>query len=195
MDDAHTIPLSFLIFAAAVLVIFSMIFSAAESAFLSVNKLRIRLLKDKRDKKAERVWHLLENKDRLINTLLVGNNIVNIALSSVFAFVAIRIFGQAGVGVATFAVTILLLIFGEISPKTIATHHPESVAFFFCGFVEVMETVLSPLVFVFTFFAKRFLKIFGVEIGQKKISYTEEEIKTFLDVGHEQGVLRSGEKK
>lgn len=189
-----SVPFAALLVTAAVLVILSMIFSAAESAFLSVNKLRIRLLRNKKDKRAERVWKLLGSKDKLINTLLIGNNIVNIALSSIFAFIAIELFGPAGVGIATGAVTVLLLIFGEISPKTVATHHPETVAFFFSRLIEILEAVLSPLVFVFTAVSRLILKAAGSDVQKKKVSYTEEEIQTFLDVGHEQGVLQANEK-
>ncbi|MGN0729435.1 hemolysin family protein [Treponema sp.] len=192
--DSPDVPLPALFAAAVVLVVLSTIFSAAESAFFSVNKLRVRLLRGKQDKRAMRVWRLLKNRDRLINTLLVGNNIVNIALSAVFTFAAVGFFGTAGIGFATFFVTILLLVFGEITPKIIATHHPEAVAFFFSFFVEATEVILFPLVSVFTAFSRIFLRIFRADISVKKVSYTEEEIKTFLDVGCEQGILKVNEK-
>ena len=108
--DSLAVPLPALLATAVVLIVLSTIFSAAESAFFSVNKLRVRLLRGKQDKRAIRVWNLLKNKDRLINTLLVGNNIVNIALSAVFTFIAVGLFGSAGIGLATFVVTILLLV-------------------------------------------------------------------------------------
>ncbi|MBQ0039889.1 MAG: HlyC/CorC family transporter [Treponema sp.] len=194
MDATDSFPLSILIAISATLVLLSMIFSATESAFLSVNKLRVRFLRNKKNKRAVRVWRLLQDKSRLINTLLVANNIVNIALSSIFSFVAIKIWGSKGVGFATFAVTIILLIFGEISPKTIATHHPEAIAFFFSGFISVLEVVLSPLVFVFTKISKLILTSMKVSTQKAEVTFTEEEIKTFIDVGHEQGVLEKNEK-
>ena len=192
--DSLAVPLPALLATALVLIVFSTVFSAAESAFFSVNKLRVRLLRGKQDKRAIRVWNLLKNKDRLINTLLVGNNIVNIALSAVFTFIAVGLFGSAGIGLATFVVTILLLVFGEITPKIIATHHPEAVAFFFSFFVQIIETLLFPLVMVFTSFSRLVLKVFKINVKPKKVSYTEEEIKTFLDVGCEQGILKVNEK-
>ena len=134
-----------LLLIALVLIILSLIFSASESAFLSINKLRVRFLRNQKDKRAVRTWKLLNNKEKLINTLLVGNNIVNIAISSILTIVAMDLFGNAGVGIATFAATILLLIFGEITPKTVATRHPESIAFFFSGFIYVVEIILTPL--------------------------------------------------
>ncbi len=183
-----------LLCAAVVLILLSMTFSAAESAFLSINRLRVRFLRNKKDKKAVRVWKLLNDKERLINTLLVGNNIVNIALSSIITILAMDAFGNAGVGIATFVVTLLLLIFGEITPKTIATHHPEPIAFALSGLIAVMEVVLTPLVIVFTFFSRRILKLLKIEVKKDKVSFTEEEIKTFIDFGGETGVLERNEK-
>ena len=184
----------FLIIIAAVCIFLSMTFSATESAFLAVNKLRIQSLKNQKNKRAMRVWHLLQDKERLINTLLVGNNIVNIIISSILAYIALELFGSAGIGIATFVATMVLLIFGEITPKTIATHHPESISFFFSGFIYVLEILLYPLVLLFTGFSRCFLKIFGINTKEKKISFTEEEIKTFIDVGSEQGVINKNEK-
>ena len=185
--------INILIAISVVLVVLSMIFSATESAFLSINKLRVRLLRNKKNRRATRVWRLLNNKDRLINTLLVGNNIVNIALSSIFTYIAIELFGNAGVGLATFVVTLVLLIFGEISPKTIATHNPEPIAFFFSGFIAFLEVILYPLVFVFTKITGIFLKLANVDVKKETVTFTEEEIKIFLEVGKEQGILEKNE--
>lgn len=185
--------INILIAISVVLVFLSMIFSAAESAFLSINKLRVRLLRNKKNRRATRVWRLLNNKDRLINTLLVGNNIVNIALSSIFTYIAIELFGNAGVGLATFVVTLVLLIFGEISPKTIATHNPEPIAFFFSGFISCLEVILYPLVYIFTKVTGLFLKVANVDVKKETVTFTEEEIKIFLEVGKEQGILEKNE--
>lgn len=180
---------------AAVLIILSLIFSASESAFLSINKLRVQFLRNQKNKRAVRTWRLLNNKEKLINTLLVGNNIVNISISAILTIIALDLFGSAGVGIATFTGTLLLLVFGEITPKTIATRHPEKVAFFFSGFIAVLEVVLAPFVFVFTGFSRAVLKLFGIDTKKKNISFTEEEIKTFIEVGEEEGVIEDGEKK
>ena len=179
---------------AIILIILSMIFSATESAFLSVNKLRVRVLKNQKDKRAARVWNLLNDRERLINTLLVANDIVNITLSSILAYLAIKLFGSSGVGIATFTATILLLVFGEISPKTIATHHPERIAFLFSGFIFILEKLLFPFVIIFTSISRFILKIFGIKTQDKNISFTEDEIKTFIDVSGEQGIVTGNEK-
>lgn len=194
VDAGLSVPLWILLFGAFFLILLSMIFSATESAFLSINKLRVRLLKNQKKRGAIRVWWLLNNKERLINTLLVANNIVNIALSSILAYIAVSLFGNAGVGIATFVATMLLLIFGEISPKTVATHHPEAIAFFFAPFISVTEVIFSPLVFLFTGISRAVLKIAGIDTKKRTVSFTEEEIKTFIDVGGETGVIQANEK-
>ncbi|MBR5866278.1 MAG: DUF21 domain-containing protein, partial [Spirochaetaceae bacterium] len=121
-----------------------MIFSASESAFLSVNKLRIRFLRSKKNIKAIKTGQLLEKKEQLLNTILVGNNVVNIAITSLLTSIALQLFGQAGVGIATLITTLILLIFGEITPKTIASKHPEPIAFLFSGFIHVFMKIMAP---------------------------------------------------
>ncbi|MBQ9538331.1 MAG: HlyC/CorC family transporter [Treponema sp.] len=179
---------------AVILILLSMTFSGTESAFLSINKLRVRFLHNKKNEKAMRVWSLLQDKERLINTLLVANNIVNISLSAILTYVSLKLFGNAGVGIATIAATVLLLLFGEITPKVIATHHPEAIAFLVAPLVELLEKLLYPLVAVFTSFSGFCLRFFNVDTRKKSVSFTEEEIKTLLDVGGEQGIFESSEK-
>jgi CBS domain containing-hemolysin-like protein len=193
-EQPPSIPVWALLAAAAVLILLSMIFSASESAFLSINKLRVRFLHNKKNKRAMRVWKLLNDKERLINTLLVANNMVNIALSAILAYIAIALFGNAGVGIATGVATLLLLVFGEISPKTIATHHPEPIAFFFSGFIVFLECALYPLVVVFSACSRFILRVFHVDTSKKSVSFTQEEIRTFIEVSGEQGVLQKSEK-
>ena len=183
-----------LLLVAVVLVILSLSFSAAESAFLSINKLRLRFLHGKKDKRAIRVSRLLKHRERLINTLLVANEIVNIILSAIIASLSTKKFGNAGVGIATFIATMILLVFGEITPKTIATHHPEPIAFFFSGFVQVVEIVLTPVVLVLTKFCNLILGIFKITPKKKTVTFTQEEIKTFIQVGGEEGILEKNEK-
>lgn len=179
---------------AAVLVVFSLIFSASESAFLSLNKLRVRLLRDQKVKKALRVGLLLDKKEELLNTLLVANNIVNIMLSAILTATALTLFGKKGVGIATAVTTVLLLIFGEITPKTIATRHPEKIAYAFAPFISDLMVVLKPIVIIFTVISRTVLKILKLDTKKKTVSFTEEEIKTFIDIGEEEGVIENNEK-
>ena len=191
MDNARIIYLSFI---AAILVLLSALFSASESAFLAANKLRVRFLRDKGDKRAIRTARLLEDKERLLNTLLVSNELVNIALSVIITMLALELFGSAGVAFATGIVTILLLVFGEITPKCITTRYPEAFAFAVSGIITALVFVMTPFVLCFTKFSRLCLSLLGMKSQENAVSFTEEEIKTFLDVGSEEGVLDSGEK-
>lgn len=194
--EAVAMPeLAGLLLAVVALVILSMIFSSSESAFLSINKLRIRFLRSKKDRGAIRVGRMLDRKDRLLNTVLVANNIVNIAITSLLTSLALQLFGSSGVGIATLVATVVLLIFGEITPKTIGSRHPEPVAFLFSGLISFFMLVLSPLVLIFSGFARGAGRILGIKGEERGVSFTEDEIKNFIDVGEEEGVLEQDEKK
>lgn len=178
-----------------VLIILSMLFSISESSFLGMNKLRLRVLRKNKNKRAVIAGKLLDKRERLINTLLVSNEIVNILLSSIITSIALELFGQKGVGIATLAATILLLIFGEITPKTISTRCPDRIAYFLAPFIRIVVIIMSPIVSIVTFIARCFLRLFGIRTKVKKQSYTEEEIKTFFDMSSESGVIEEDENR
>ncbi len=184
-----------LLLAVVAFIILSMIFSSSESAFLSINKLRIRFLRSKKNKGAIRVGRLLDQKERLLNTILVGNNIVNIAITSLLTSLALKLFGSSGVGIATVVSTVLLLIFGEITPKTVGSRHPEPVAFLFSGIISFCMKLFSPLVLIFSGISRGVAGFLGIKSNHKSVSFTEDEIKNFIDVGEEEGVLEQSEKK
>lgn len=194
-DSAAVSGLAGLLLAVVVLIILSMIFSSSESAFLSINRLRIRFLRSKKDRGAIRVGRLLDRKEQLLNTVLVGNNIVNIAITALLTSLALQLFGSSGVGIATLVSTVVLLIFGEITPKTVGSRHPEPVAFLFSGLISFFMKLLSPLVFVFSGFARLASRALGIKSDKKAVSFTEDEIKNFIDVGEEEGVLEQDEKR
>lgn len=175
------------------LIVLSCIFSISESSFLGINRLRLRLLRNKKNKKALRVGKLLDKKEQLINTLLISNDLVNILISSLITAVALKMFGEKGVGIATIVATVLLLVFGEITPKTISTRCPDKIAFALSGFISVFFYVMRPLVLVVTFISRLILRIFGIKTTKKKQTYTEEEIKTYFDIGTESGALEKNE--
>lgn len=193
MDDIPSYIL--LIIIAAVLIILSMLFSISESAFLSMNKLRLRIRRQKKIKRAVRAGKLLDKKERLINTLLVSNDLVNIFLSAILTSISLVLFGEKGVGIATLAATILLLIFGEITPKTIATRCPDKIAYGLSGFVKVVYILMYPVVSIYTFVSRLFLRIFGIRTDKKTKSYSAEEIKTFFDISSESGVIEENENR
>jgi CBS domain containing-hemolysin-like protein len=107
----------------------------------------------------------------------------------------LRLFGAAGLPIATFIATVLLLIFGEITPKSVTTTHPETCAFALSGFVKIFFYLLRPFVIFFTFISRVILRVFGISTKKKSVSFTEDEIKTLIDVGGEEGILEDGEKK
>ena len=180
---------------AVVLLILSCLFSMSESAFLSVNKLRIRFLRRKKVKKAIRVGKLLDKQDELINTILIGNNIVNISISSILTTISLELFGDAGVAAATFIVTLLLLIFGEITPKTLGSKFPEKIAFGLSGFLSFWHFILRPLVYIFTKISNFAKYLSGSRKSKSQKTFTEEEIKTFIEVGEEEGTVEKDEKE
>ncbi len=179
----------------AVLITLSMLFSISESSFLGMNKLRLRILRKNKDKRALIAGKLLDRRERLINTLLVSNDIVNIFISSIITSIALETFGQKGVGIATLIATLLLLIFGEITPKTISTRCPDRIAYALVPFVRVMVALMHPIVIIVSFIARCVLRIFGIRTNTKKQSYTEEEIKTFFDMSSESGVIEEDENR
>lgn len=194
MSDYPSAKLIFLFILAAICITLSSLFSASESAFLGLNKLRVHFLREKGHKQATRAGKLLERKEELLNMLLVGNEIVNVALSVILTSIFLKLFGTAGLPIATFIATVLLLIFGEITPKSVTTTHPETCAFALSGFVKIFFYILRPFVIFFTFLSRLILKLFGISTKKRAVSFTEDEIKTLIDVGGEEGVLEAGEK-
>ena len=190
-DNPVTVVL--LVAAAAVLITLSALFSISESSFLGMNKLRLRIKRKSGDKKALRAAKLLEKKDVLINSLLVANDLVNILLSAILPAAAIALFGKNGVGIATFTTTVLLLIFGEITPKAVSTRHPDVFAYALSKFVSVTVFIFKPISLAFTAVAHAVLHLAGVSTKKPDRSYTEEEIKTFIAVGAESGALEKDE--
>ncbi len=142
-----------------------------------------------------RAGKLLDKKEHLINTILISNDLVNIFLSAILTSISLSLFGQKGVTIATFTATILLLIFGEITPKTIATRCPDPIAYGLSGFVNIFVKLMHPLVFIITAFAQLVLRIFGIKPDKHKKSYTEEEIKTFFEMSSESGIIEEDENR
>ena len=182
---------SMLIFLVALLVL-SAIFSSAETAFLSTNKIRLRNLQEDGDKKADLVLDLLENQNRLISTLLVGNNIVNISSSALATKMATDYFGDAGVGIATGIMTLLVLVFGEVVPKNLAAAHAEGWAMFVAPFIKLVSVILTPLVFLLTKLSDTVVR-FSKKNEEEDPTITEDEFKILVNVGQEEGVFDESE--
>ena len=166
-------------------VLFSGYFSATETAFSSLNRIRIKNLAEKGDKKAKLVLDMLENFDSLLSTILIGNNIVNIACASVATLLFVRLLGEEqGPSVATIVITIVVLIFGEVTPKSIAKESPEKFAMFAAPFLNVLMIMLTPFNFLFIQWKKLISKIFHTE---NDYSITEEELLTIVEEAEQEG--------
>lgn len=187
------ISLPILIIAIIVLLSLSLLFSISESSFLSMNKLRLRLKRQKGDKRAVLVSKLLKKTEILINALLVANDMTNILLSSILTAVSVKMFGVSGIAYSTFIATVLLLIFGEITPKTISTRHADSIAYALARFVSIVVAIFKPISALLTKVAGFVLRLFGINLQQKTLSYTEEEIRTFVDYSSEEGTIGEDE--
>ncbi|MBQ4497710.1 MAG: HlyC/CorC family transporter [Spirochaetaceae bacterium] len=177
------------------LILLSMIFSATESAFLSINKLRLRVLRGKKNKKALRTGSLLDSKTKLLNTILLGNNLVNVGLTALLTAIALEMYGERGVEIAAIFSTVVLLLFGEITPKTIASSYPEKIAFAVAPFISFLTKLFAPVVSFLGKISELIARLFGVNTASKSVSFTEEDIKTFIDAGEEEGVIEQNEKK
>lgn len=172
----------------------SAFFSSAETAFTTVNKIYMRTLAQNDDARAARVLQITENSGKMLSAILIGNNIVNLSASSLATTLAIGMFGSVAAGVATGILTLLILIFGEISPKTIATLRADKLALKYCGVIWVLMVILTPVIFVVNRLSQCFLRLLGVRPGEEIRAMTEEELRTIVDVGQESGVIEDKER-
>ena len=179
------------IIAMLVCIILSAYFSATETAFSSLNKTRIRVLAEEGNKRAKLTLELTEKYDKLLSAILIGNNIVNIALSSIGTVLFIHLLGEAsGATVSTVVVTVVVLTFGEITPKSIAKDHPEAFAMFSAPFINFLRLVLTPLTFLFSMWKKLIGKLFRSKNDNKM---SQEELLMLLEEVEEEGGLNEEE--
>ena len=178
-----------------VLLIGSSFFSASETALMSLSKIRIRHMQDEGIKGAKLVASLIDDSNKLLTSILIGNNVVNIAATSISTSLFIELIGPEGVAVATFIMTILVLLFGEITPKTIAANSSEKVSILVSKPIKVIIFLLTPVVWVFNLITGVIFKILGVDNKNNQPYITEEELKTMLNVSHEEGVLEIEERQ
>jgi putative hemolysin len=173
----------------------SAFFSASETALMSLSKIRIAHLFESGVKGAGVVTRLRENPSKLLGTILVGNNLVNIAAASIATVLAIEYFGDTGVGIATGIMTVLVLIFGEITPKTLAAQNSEKVSLIVAKPISLLTYLLSPIVFVFTKIAGLFIRLLGGKSNDNLPTITEDELKTMVNLSEEEGVIKDHEKR
>ena len=178
-----------------VLLLGSGFFSASETSLMSLSKIRIRYMEDEGVKGAKLVGSLIEKSSDLLSSILVGNNIVNIAATSVSTSLFISIFGDGGVAIATAVMTVLVLVFGEITPKTIAANSPEKVAVVVSKPISIIMKITKPIVWIFNLLTGIIFKIMGIDNDGVKPFITEEELKAMVNVSHEEGVLEMEERE
>ncbi|MBU5593375.1 hemolysin family protein [Clostridium sp. MSJ-4] len=178
-----------------VLLLMSAFFSASETALMSFSKIRIKHLVEEGVKGADKIEKLIGSPNKLLGSILVGNNIANIAASALATSIALDVFGARGVGIATIIMTVLVLIFGEITPKSLAAQNSEKVSFKVYKPIGMVVTIFKPVVAVFTFLSSGFIKLLGGNPEKTQPFITQEELKTLVDVGEEEGVLEVEEKE
>ena len=174
----------------AACLILSAYFSATETAFSSANGTKLRTLAEKGSKKAKLACELLEHYDKLLSTILIGNNIVNILMASIGTVLFVRHYGDAGATISTVVVTVVVLVFGEISPKSVAKDCAERFAMFSAPILQVFLFVLTPLNFLFSLWKKLLAKVFRLN-GESKLS--QEELLMLVDEVQQDGSIDKNE--
>ena len=173
----------------------SAFFSSAETALTTVSKMRIRTLAEAGDKKAITLMKVIEDPGKMLSMILVGNNIVNLSASSMMTTLTMELFGSKAVGVATGVLTLLILVFGEITPKTMATLNAERLSLAYAGGVYWLMRLLTPVIFLVNKLSTAVMFLLRVDPNKKPDAITEDELRTIVEVSHEEGVIESEEKK
>lgn len=172
----------------------SAFFSSAETSLTTINPIKVRTLIEKGNKRALKLQKVTEQHGKMLSTILIGNNIVNISASSLATTMAISIWGNYAVGIATGILTLLVLLFGEILPKNMAMVKTESLALFYAPIVYGLMWLLTPVIFLVDRIAGFFMKLMHIDPDKKNLM-TETELRTYVDVSHEDGVIESEEKE
>jgi CBS domain containing-hemolysin-like protein len=177
-----------------VLLLLSAFFSSAETALTTVSQIRMRTLAEAGDKRAARVLRVTDDSGKMLSAILIGNNIVNLSASSLATTLAIRYLGSVGAGIATGILTFLILIFGEVAPKTMATIRADRISLSIAGIILMLMKVLTPVIFVINRLSMGLLFLLHINPLDEKSSLTEEELRTIVDVSQETGVIENEER-
>ena len=177
-----------------ILLCLSAFFSSSETALTTVNQIRMRTLADNGDKRAARVLHVTGNPGKMLSAILIGNNIVNLSASSISTSLAIHLFGNTGAGIATGILTFLILIFGEVTPKTMATIKADSMSLTVAAPIGLLMKILTPVIFIINKLSLGLMFLLHVNIKDAQKKMTEEELRTIVDVSQENGVIEHEER-
>lgn len=171
----------------------SALFSASETALTSLNKIRVQQMTDEKVKGIDRVNKLLADPNKLLSSILIGNNLVNIGASSLMTSLAIELFGNRGVGIATGIMTLLILIFSEITPKSLAAQNAEKLSLQLSGFVYLNMLLVTPVSIILSQITGRLIQLLGGEVDEERKYITHEELQTIVNVSHREGILEGEE--
>ena len=177
-----------------ILLLLSAFFSSAETALTSFNKIRVRTMADEGNKRAAMLLAITDDTPRMLSAILIGNNIVNLSAASLTTALAYRL-GGAKVALASAILTLLILLFGEITPKTMATIHAEEMALKYAPYIRLFIKLITPIIFLVNGLSRGVLRILGVDPDEDHSAMTENELRTIVDVSHEDGVIESEEKE
>ena len=190
MDSGDVTQLIILI----ILLMLSAFFSSAETALTTVNRIRIRSLADDGSKRAKTVLKITDNSGKMLSAILIGNNIVNVAAASITTSLAYSLGGSA-VAIANAVITIAILLFGEITPKTTATIHAEKLALIYAPIISIFMKIMTPVIFIINGLSNAVLLLLRIDPNAKNQTMTENELRTIVDVSHEDGVIESDGKE
>jgi len=192
MGQAHLIYMLILL---VVLLGFSAFFSGSETALMAISRLRLRHLAETKPRRAGIVERLLKEPEKLIGTILLGNNLVNVAMSAIATALAISIWGDRGIVYVTAVLTLVILIFAEITPKVYAKYFNERISFIAAPVLNVIMAIVNPVVVVVTYASNRVLLLIGVDVSRiKRPLMTEEEIQTCITMGWDEGAITAEER-
>lgn len=191
MDPSQIIQLITIV----ILLAMSAFFSSSETALTTVSTIRLKSLADNGNKNAKLVLKLKENPDKMLSAILIGNNIVNIAASSITTIFVQTMWGSWAISIGSGALTLLVLVFGEITPKTAATGYADKFSLVVAKPIWFLTKVLTPIIVVINFLASCIMKLFRININEKESTFTEEELRTIMDVSHEEGVIEEEERE
>lgn len=177
-----------------ILLSLSAFFSSSETALTTVNQIRMRTLADNGDKRAARVLRVTGNPGKMLSAILIGNNIVNLSASSISTSLAIHLFGNTGAGIATGILTFLILIFGEVTPKTMATIKADSMSLTVAAPIGFLMKILTPVIFIINKLSLGLMFLLHINIKDAQKKMTEEELRTIVDVSQENGVIEHEER-
>tara|TARA_Y100000034_G_scaffold28532_1_gene34317 strand:+ start:2338 stop:3567 length:1230 start_codon:yes stop_codon:yes gene_type:complete len=176
----------YLIIILIVLILLSAFFSGVETALISINGVKVKSLRRRRKRGSKALFRIKQNPHNLIITILIGNNVVNIGAASLATFLFMDIFGSQGVGIATGVMTFLILVFGEITPKTFAVQNAERISLFVARPIEILSFILFPFVKLFEFISKFMSKLLG---SKKEKELSESELRTMVSMGRQEGII------